>query len=182
LTVLLLRPGHRGCWQCLPVHPRRAPPPAPLRLRLLCSNGGRRSALLRSCSNHLFNGGGHELRAPLWSRGLALQLRQELLDSGGWTTTSGRLPHCVPFAFVALLDELRWRHLLHTRKTTHQQAYSYDGYSTTLVTTSHLLRRGFRDLQLLRHPLSGGVARLPWRCSQASLQASRGVLHQRHMR
>jgi hypothetical protein len=56
--------------------------------RLLC-NGGRRSALLRPSSHHLFNGGGYGLRAPLWSRGLALQLRQDLLDSGGWTTTSG---------------------------------------------------------------------------------------------
>jgi hypothetical protein len=32
LTGLLSRPGHRGCWQYLPVHPRRASPPAPLRL------------------------------------------------------------------------------------------------------------------------------------------------------
>jgi hypothetical protein len=31
-TGLLSWPGHQGCWQCLPVHPRRAPPPAPLRL------------------------------------------------------------------------------------------------------------------------------------------------------
>jgi hypothetical protein len=56
--------------------------------------------------------------------------------------TSGRLPHCVPSAFVALLDGLRGRHLLRTRKTTHQQACSHDGYSTTLVKTSYLLRRG----------------------------------------
>jgi hypothetical protein len=111
-----------------------------------------------------------------------LELRQELLNSGSWTTTSSGLPHCVPFAFVALLDGLRWRHLLHTRKTTHQQTYSYDGYSTTLVKTSYLLRCGLRDLHLLHHPLAGGVARLPWRRSQASLQASRRVLHKRHMR
>jgi hypothetical protein len=31
-TGLFSRPGHRGCWQCRPVHPRRAPPPAPQRL------------------------------------------------------------------------------------------------------------------------------------------------------
>jgi hypothetical protein len=122
------------------------------------------------------------VRAPLRSRGLALQLRQELFNSGGWTTTSDRLPHCVPSAFVALLDGLHWRHLLHTRKTTHQQVYSYDGYSTTLVKTSYVLRRGLRDLHLLRHPLAGGVVRLPWQRSQASLQASRRVLHKRHMR
>jgi hypothetical protein len=114
----------------------------PCGYHLLCSNGGRRSALLGSRSHHLFNGGGYGLRAPLRSRGLALQLRQELLDSGGWTTTSGWLPHCAPHAFVALLDGLRWWHLLHTRKTTHQQGYSCDGYSTTLVKTSYLLRRG----------------------------------------
>jgi hypothetical protein len=88
------------------------------------------------------NGGGYGLFALLWSRGLALQLRQELLDSGGWTMTSGRLSHCVPTAFVALFDRLCWQHLLHTRKTAHQQAYSYDGYSTILVETSYLLRRG----------------------------------------
>jgi hypothetical protein len=54
----------------------------------LHSSGGRRSALLRSRSHHLFNGGGYGFCAPLWSRGLALQLRQDLLNSGGWTTTS----------------------------------------------------------------------------------------------
>jgi hypothetical protein len=31
LTGLSSRSGHRGCWQCLPVHPRRALPPAPRR-------------------------------------------------------------------------------------------------------------------------------------------------------
>jgi hypothetical protein len=51
-------------------------------------------------------------------------------------------PHCVPYAFVSLLDGPRWRDLLHTRKITHQQAYSYDRYSTTLFKTSYLLRRG----------------------------------------
>jgi hypothetical protein len=114
----------------------------PCGYRLFCSSGGRRSAILRSWSHHLFNGGGYRLSAPLWSRGLALQLHQELLNSGGWTTTSGWLPHCVPHAFVTLLDGLRWRHLLHTRKTTRQQGYSCNGYSTTLVKTSYLLRRG----------------------------------------
>jgi hypothetical protein len=81
-------------------------------------------------------------RAPLWSRGLALQLRQDLLNSGGWTTTSGWLPHCVPHAFVALFDGLRQRHLLHARQTTHQQGCLCDGYSTTLVKASYLLRHG----------------------------------------
>jgi hypothetical protein len=71
-----------------------------------------------------------------------LQLRQELFNSGGWTTASSGLPHCTPLAFVALFDGLRWRHLLHTRGLTHQQAYSHDGYSTTLVKTAYLLRRG----------------------------------------
>jgi hypothetical protein len=31
-TEQLSRPEHRGCWRCRPVHPRRAPPPTPLRL------------------------------------------------------------------------------------------------------------------------------------------------------
>jgi hypothetical protein len=69
----------------------------------------------------LFNGGGHGYSALFWSRGLALQLRQKLFNSGGWTTTSSWFPHWVPHALVALFDGLRWRHLLHTRKTTRQQ-------------------------------------------------------------
>jgi hypothetical protein len=76
------------------------------------------------------------------SRGLALQLRYEFLNSGGWAMTPSWLPHCVPLAFVALLDGLRRRHLLHTRKINHQQVNSHDEYSTTLVKTSYLLRRG----------------------------------------
>jgi hypothetical protein len=68
---------------------------------LLCSDGSRCNVLLRSCGHHLFNGGGCGLRAPLRSRGLALELRQELFNSGGWATTPSRLPHCVPLAFVA---------------------------------------------------------------------------------
>jgi hypothetical protein len=150
-----------------------------------CSSSGsssRRSTLLRSRGYYFLSGSSRRLYASLRSRGLALQLRYELLDSGGWTTTSSRLSHRVPFAFVALLDGLCWWHLLHTRKTTHQQVYSLDGYSTTLVKASYLLGRGLRDLHLLRHPLAGGVARLSWRRSQASLQASRLVLHKRHMR
>jgi hypothetical protein len=75
------------------------------------------------------------------SRGPALQLRYEFFNSGGWATTPSRLPHCVPLTFVALLDGLRWRHLLHTWKISHQQVYSHDGYSTTLVKTTYLLRR-----------------------------------------
>jgi hypothetical protein len=44
------------------------------------------------------------------------------------------------------------------------------------------LRRGLRDLQLLCHPIAGGVARLPWRRSQTSLQASWRILHEGYMR
>jgi hypothetical protein len=80
---------------------------------------------------------------PCGAGGLALQLRQELLDSGGWTTTSSWLPHYVPHAFVALFDGLRWQHLLHTRKTTRQEKGTRTtGYLTTLVKTTYLLRRG----------------------------------------
>jgi hypothetical protein len=59
---------------------------------------------------------------------------------------------------------------------------SIDGYSTTLLKTIYLLRRDLRDLQLLRYPLEGGVARLPWRRSQTSLQASRRILHEGYVR
>jgi hypothetical protein len=72
-----------------------------------------------------------------------LQLRYELLDSGGWTTISSGLPHYAPLAFIARFDGLRWRHLLETRKTTHQQVYSHDGYLTTPNKTTYLLRHGF---------------------------------------
>jgi hypothetical protein len=137
---------------------------------------------LRSCGHHLFDGGACGFRALLMSRGLALQLRYEFFNSGGWATNPSRLPHCVPLAFVALLDGLRRRHLLHTRKISHQQVNLHDGYPTTLVRTSYLLRRDLRDLQLLRHPLVGGVARLPWRRSHASLQASRRILYEGYMR
>jgi hypothetical protein len=43
---------------------------------LFCSDGSRCSALLRSCGHHSFSSSGCGLRAPLRSRGLALQLRQ----------------------------------------------------------------------------------------------------------
>jgi hypothetical protein len=91
---------------------------------------------------HLSNGGSCGYSALLWSRGLALQLRQKFFNSGGWTTASSRFPHCIPHTLVALFDGLCWRHLLHTRKTTRQQKYSNDGYLTTLLKTIYLLRRG----------------------------------------
>jgi hypothetical protein len=64
----------------------------------------------------LFDGGGCGFRALLMSRGLALQLRYELFNSGGWATTPSRLPHCIPLAFVILIDGLRRRHLLQTNE------------------------------------------------------------------
>jgi hypothetical protein len=97
---------------------------------------------LRSRGYYFFSGSSRRLYAPLRSRGLALRLRYEFFNSGGWATTPSRLPHCVPLAFVALLDGLRRRHLLHTRKINNQKVYLYDEYSTTLVKTSYLLRRG----------------------------------------
>jgi hypothetical protein len=99
---------------------------------LLCSNGGRRSALLRSCSHHLFNGGSVlPCGAGGWHSNCAKSSSTVGLDYD-----FQRAPHRVPLAFVALLDGLRWWHLLHPRKTTHQQVYSLDGYSTTLVKDS----------------------------------------------
>jgi hypothetical protein len=114
--------------------------------------------------------------------GLALQLRQEFFDSGGWTSVSSRFPHRVPHALVAFFDRLRWRHLLYTKGDYSSAMYSTTGYSTTLFKITYLRRRGLRDLHLLRHPLLGGVARLPRRRSKASLQASRRVLNKWHMR
>jgi hypothetical protein len=106
------------------------------------SSSSRCSALLRSRGYYFFSGSGRRLCAPLRSRGLALQLRQEFFNSGGWATTPSRLPHCVPLDVIALLDGLCRRHLLHSREINRQQAYSYDGYSTTLVKTTYLLGRG----------------------------------------
>jgi hypothetical protein len=96
---------------------------------------------------------------------VALQLCQELFNSGGWAMTPSGFPHCIPLAFVALISGLRRRHLLQARKLSRQQVNSRDLYSTTLLKTTYPLRRGLRDLQLLRHPLAGRVARPPWRCS-----------------
>jgi hypothetical protein len=93
---------------------------------LLCGNDSRCSALLRSCGHHFFSGGGCGLRAPLRSRGLALQLRQELFNSGGWATTPSGFPHRVPLAFVALISGLCRRHLLQARKFSRQQVNSRD--------------------------------------------------------
>jgi hypothetical protein len=99
--------------------------------------------------------------------------------------TPSRLPHYIPLAFVALISGLRWRHLLQTKEAW-SSANELDrwvlDYSTTLLKTTYLLRRGLRDLQLLCHPLAGGVVRLPWRRSQTSLQASRRILHEGYMR
>jgi hypothetical protein len=64
------------------------------------------------------------LRAPLRSKGLALHLRQELFNSGGWATTPSGFPHRVPLAFVALINGLRRRQLLQARKLLHQQVNS----------------------------------------------------------
>jgi hypothetical protein len=94
--------------------------------RLFCNNGSRCSALLFSFGHHLFSSRGCGLRAPLRSRGLALQLRQELFNSGGWATTPSGLPHRVPLAFVALISGLRRRHLLQARKLSRQQVNSRD--------------------------------------------------------
>jgi hypothetical protein len=83
---------------------------------LLRSNSSGCSALLRLCGNHFFRSSSCGLRALLTSRGLALHLRQELFDSGGWATTPSRFPHRAPLAFVALLNGLRRRYILQARK------------------------------------------------------------------
>jgi hypothetical protein len=91
-----------------------------------CSNSCRCSAPLRLRGHHFFSGGGCGLRAPLRSRRLALHLRQELFDSGGWATTPSEFPHRVPLAFIALINELRRRQFLQARKLSHQQVNSRD--------------------------------------------------------
>jgi hypothetical protein len=102
-------------------------------------------------------------------QGLALHLRQELFDSGGWATTPSGFPHRVPLAFVALISGLRRRHLLQARKVHRQQANLSHEYPTTLLKMAHLWGRALGDLQLLRHALAGRIARLPrWR-GQTSL-------------
>jgi hypothetical protein len=82
----------------------------------LCSNSSRRSALLHFRGHHFFCSGGGGLRAPLRSRGLALHLRQELFDSGGWATTPSGFPHRVPLTFVALINGLRRRQFLQSKE------------------------------------------------------------------
>jgi hypothetical protein len=136
---------------------------------------------MRLCGCCLFcNSSG--FRTLLRSRGLALHLHQELLDSGGWAATSSGFPHRVPPAFVALLDGLGRRYLLQARKLHHQHMYSRHRKSTTLLKTAYLLRRGLRDLQLLGHSFVGRIARPPWRRGQTSLQASRRILNERDVR
>jgi hypothetical protein len=64
-----------------------------LRLCGCCSSSissSRRSTLLRSRGYYFFSGSSRRLCAPLRSKGLALQLRYELLDGGSWTTSSSR--------------------------------------------------------------------------------------------
>jgi hypothetical protein len=73
-------------------------------------------------------------------------LRQKFFNGGGWTTTSSRFPHRIPHALVALFNRLRWRHLLHAKEYYSSATYSNNGYSTTLLKTTYLLRRGLRDL------------------------------------
>jgi hypothetical protein len=109
---------------------------------LLHGGSGRHRRLLRPCGFHLSNGGGCRYSALFWSRGLALQLRQEFFDGGGWASASSRFPHWVPHAFVALFDGLRWQHLLHTEDDYSSAKYSTTGYSTTLLKKTYLRRRG----------------------------------------
>jgi hypothetical protein len=114
--------------------------------------------------------------------GLALHLREEFFDSGGWAATPSGFPHRVPLAFVALINGLRRRQLLQTKKLSRQHINSRHEYSITSVKTAYLLECGLRDLQLLRHALAGRVAWLPRRRGQTSLQASRLILDKRDMR
>jgi hypothetical protein len=138
--------------------------------------------LLRLCGHYLFRSSSSGFRALLRSRGLALHLRQEFFNSGGWATTPSGLPHRIPLAFVALINGLRRWQLLQTRKLSRQHINSRHEYSITSVKTAYLLGFGLSDLQLLLHVLAGRIARSPRRCGQTSLQASRLILNERDMR
>jgi hypothetical protein len=52
------------------------------------------------------------------------------------------LPHCVPIAFVALLNGVGRRHLLQARELRRQHTTSRHKYSTTLFKTAYFLGRG----------------------------------------
>jgi hypothetical protein len=95
-----------------------------------------RRLLPRLSSRRLFSGSGVRLCAPLSNWGLALQLHQELFYGGGWATTAPSwLPHCVPIAFVTLLNGFgRW-HLLQSRELRRQYTTSRHKYSTALLLT-----------------------------------------------
>jgi hypothetical protein len=123
-----------------------------------------RRLLLRLCSRCLFSSSSDRFCAPLSNRGLALLLRQKLFYGGGWaTTTPSCLPHCVPVAFVTLLNGVgRW-HLLQARKLHRQHTNSRHQYLTTLFKMDYLSGCGLHDLQLLGHALAGHIARLHWR-------------------
>jgi hypothetical protein len=134
--------GCRGCWRCPPVQPRRAPPPVP---------------------PWMLPPPQQQRRVPYSpaQQGLALHLGQELFDSRGWAATPSGLPHCVPLAFIALINGLRRRQLLQARKLSRQHINSRHEYSTISVKTAYLLRCGLSDLQFFRHALPGHIARPP---------------------
>jgi hypothetical protein len=145
------------------------------------SSLGRRF-LLRLSSRCLFSDSSGRFYAPLNNWGLARQLRQELLHSGGWaTTTPSWLPHRIPVAFISLLYGIGRRNLLQVIEFHRQHTTPRHKYSSTLLKEAYLLRCGFRDLQLLGHALAGHVARPPWRHRQTSLQASWWILNERDM-
>jgi hypothetical protein len=126
LTGLSSRSGRRGCWQCLPVQPRRAPPLAPLRpmppLRRR-QPVQRPPALLRSLLLQR-----RRRRAPcsLEEQGAGAPAALRALQQWGLGYDSQRAPPPYPTRFVALISGLRRRHLLQARKLNRQQVNSRD--------------------------------------------------------
>jgi hypothetical protein len=122
LTGLSSRSGRRGCWQCPPVQPRRAPPSAPLRPLPLLQQ---RQPVQRPLAL---------LRLPLlqrqWLRALCSLEEQgagapsalRALQQWGLGYDSQRVPPPCP----TRLRRLRRRHLLQARKLSHQQVNSRD--------------------------------------------------------
>jgi hypothetical protein len=136
---------------------------------------GRRLLLCLS-SQCLLSSSSGRFCAPLSNRGLVLQLCQELFYGGGWAmTTPSWLHHCVPIAFVTLLNGVGRQHLLQARKLRNQHTTSRHQYSTTLFKTAYLLGHGLRDLKLLATRLRdtlcgflGGAGRLASRLADGS--------------
>jgi hypothetical protein len=143
LTGLSSRSGHRGCWKCLPVYPRRAfplaprrPLPPPWRRQPV----QRPPALLRP---PLLQWRGLRVPCPPEEQGAGAPAAPITLQQWGLGYDSQPAPPLYPTR-LRRPDQRAPSAAppASKRKPGHQQMNSIDGYSTTLVKTSYLLRRG----------------------------------------